>query len=369
MLHLIYRLFYDPENILRLLRLFRYISVRSIGAAITAFLVCLIVGPRLIRRLKRVGAVDQAWDYGVLDVTAKRGTPTMGGILILIGALGSAVLWCDVSNEFVWLSMLAGLWFGLLGSLDDLLKIRKASGIKGLSRGVKYFAQIMFGVAIAGIYLIPDLSPVPHEFAGSLYIPFVKFPILQLGFWYLFIIVVFTVMSSNSVNITDGMDGLAIVPAVLTALVLGIFAYVLGREDYSAYLHYTYLPGAGELTVLSSALLGAGVGFLWFNAYPASIFMGDTGSLALGGMLGTMAILIKQEVVFLIAGGVFVLEAGSSFIQEYIGLRLLGRRIFYRAPIHFSFLHRGTGESKIAVRFWIIAAVFAALAVATMKLR
>ncbi len=369
MLHLFFRLFYDPENALRFLRLFKYITLRSMGAAITAFVVSLIVGPRLIRRLKRAGAVDQVWDYGVLDVSSKRGTPTMGGMLILISTLGAALVWCDVSNEFVWLSMLAGLWFGLLGSLDDLLKVRRGSGVAGLSRGVKYAAEITFGLAIAGIYLMPDLSPVKPEVAGALHIPFVKVPIVTLGFWYAGVIVVFIVMSSNCVNITDGMDGMAIVPAVFTALVLGVFSYILGREDYSAYLHYTYMPGAGELMVLCSALVGAGAGFLWFNAYPASIFMGDTGSLALGGMLGTIALLTKQEVVFFIAGGVFMIEAASSFIQDYIGLRLLGRRIFYRAPLHYSFLYRGVGESKIVVRFWILAAVFALMALATLKLR
>ncbi len=357
------------DTALDLLRPFRYLSVRSIFAALTALAISLAFGDRFIRALKRAGAVDQVWQYGVLDVEGKRGTPSMGGVLILLACLTSAVLWCDVRNRFVWIAMLSGLYFGLLGCLDDLRKIRRRSGAKGLSRGLKYAAQVLFGVGIAAVYLDPQLSPASPEVASCLFVPCVKDPVVDLGWYYLFVIVLFTVASSNSVNLTDGMDGLAIVPATFSAAVLGIFAYLIGNMKFASYLHFPFMAGSGELAVLASAVAGAGVGFLWFNAYPATIFMGDTGSLALGGMLGTIALLVKQEGVFFIVGGVFVMEVASSFLQDYIGLRIFGRRILFRAPLHYSFLHQGTAESKIAVRFWIIAGIFSLVALATLKIR
>ncbi|NQT51419.1 phospho-N-acetylmuramoyl-pentapeptide-transferase [bacterium] len=350
------------------LRLFAYWSFRSMGAFITAFGVCLVLGPPLTRLLKRHGACDPGREFGVLNVASKEGTPTMGGLLILAGLFSGALLWCDLGCNPVRLVLGAAAFFGMLGALDDLKKARDRTSDGGLSRRAKYAAQILFGGLIAASLHFESLSPYAADTIHRLTVPVWRHG-LALGWLYLPFVVVFMVLASNSVNVTDGLDGLAVVPSMMVALVLGIFAYVAGDADVAGFLRFEHLPGAGELTVVCSALIGAGAGFLWFNSHPASLFMGDTGSLALGGMLGTLALLTKQEIVFFIAGGIFVVEAGSSFIQDYIGLKLLGRRLFFRAPYHHSLMHQGLSETKVTVRFWILSAIFAVMALLTLKLR
>ena len=354
--------FYGP------FRLFRYLSFRSIGAVVTAFVVSLLLGPVLMRVLKRYGARDKGRDFGGLNVISKEGTPTMGGLLLLAGLFVSCLLWCDLGSQHVRIVMGAALYFGAIGALDDLLKIRRGSNERGLSRTWKYASQIGFGALFGVLFVSEAFSPYHAEISRTLTVPFWKEG-LYLGWGYMALVVAFMVLSSNSVNIADGLDGLAIVPAMLVAAVLGVFAYVVGTRDVADLLRFGHLPGSGELTVFCCALIGAGAGFLWFNSHPASIFMGDTGSLALGGVLGTLALLTKQEVVFFIAGGIFVVEAGSSFIQDYIGLKLLGRRLFFRAPYHHSLMHQGYSETKVTTRFWILSVIFAAMALATLKLR
>jgi phospho-N-acetylmuramoyl-pentapeptide-transferase len=365
-------------------RLFGYWSFRSMGAAVTAFAVSLILGPYIIRLLRRRGAQDMGREFGGLNVASKEGTPTMGGLLILAGVLAAIVLWCDLGNVQVRIVLCAALYFGGLGALDDILKVRHGSNERGLARHWKYAAQVAFGVLLAIFFLGERTSPYPEQIARTLTVPFYHDyppvpPVKQgetevilglyLGWGYLILIVVFTILSSNSVNITDGLDGLAIMPAMLVAAVFGVFAAVVGDEELARMLLFRHLPGCSELVVVCAALIGAGAGFLWFNCHPASVFMGDTGSLALGGILGTIAVLVKQEIVFFVAGGLFVVEAGSSFIQDYIGLKLLGRRIFFRAPYHHSLLHQGYSETKVVIRLWILSAIFAVMALATLKLR
>ena len=349
-------------------RLFRYLTFRSIGAVVTAFLVSLLLGPPLIRLLKRYGARDKGRDFGGLNVASKEDTPTMGGLLLLGGLFASTLLWCDLGNQHVRIVMAAALYFGAIGALDDVLKTRHGSNERGLSRAWKYVSQIGFGALVGVLFIHEAFSPYHSEISCTLTVPFWKQGV-YLGWGYMALVIGFMVLASNSVNIADGLDGLAIVPAMLVASVLGVFAYVVGTQDVAELLQFRPLPGSAELTVFCCALIGAGAGFLWFNSHPASVFMGDTGSLALGGILGTLALLTKQEVVFFIAGGIFVIEAGSSFIQDYIGLKLLGRRIFFRAPYHHSLMHQGYSETKVTTRFWILSVVFAAMALATLKLR
>jgi len=356
------------EDVFGPFRLFGYWSFRSMGAVVTGLLVTLVLGPAIIALLRRRGACDQGRSFGGLNVASKEGTPTMGGLLILAGLFAASLLWCDLSNQQVRIVLAAALYFGCIGACDDILKVRHRSNERGLARHWKYAAEIAFGLLVGVLFLSRDSSPYDPRVARTLTVPLLSQGI-YLGWAYMLFLVVFMVLASNSVNLTDGLDGLAITPALFVAAVLGVFALVVGDAELARSLLFRHLPGCGELVVLCSALIGAGAGFLWFNCHPANVFMGDTGSLALGGMLGTLAFLVKQELVFFIAGGIFVVEAGSSFIQDYIGLKLLGRRIFFRAPYHHSLMHQGYGETKVVVRFWIIAAIFAVMALATLKLR
>ena len=349
-------------------RLFSYWSFRSMGAFVTALAVSLVLGPPIIRLLKRYGARDAGREFGGLNATGKEGTPTMGGLLILAGLFAATLLWCDLGNQQVRIVMAAALFFGAIGAYDDVLKVRRGSNERGLSRHLKYFAQMAFGALVGVLFLSEWFSPFEPLVARTLTVPLHSGG-LYLGWFYLPLVVAFMVLASNSVNVTDGLDGLAIVPPMLVAAVLGVFAYVVGDREVAQALLFRHLAGCGELAVFCSALIGAGAGFLWFNSHPASVFMGDTGSLALGGILATLALLLKQEIVFFIAGGIFVVEAGSSFIQDYIGLKLLGRRIFFRAPYHHGLMHQGASETKVTIRFWILSAIFAVMALSTLKLR
>ena len=373
MIHLIHSVIYGSSSHVSLL-------ARTMGAGITTAFLFWLLAPRYIRFLKARGLCEQARDFGDLSGPGKAGTPTMGGVLIYAVVLLGAVTWCKLTTGFTLIPLAAGLGLGAVGFVDDLWKIRGKSSEAGISRGIKYAGQFIIGGLVALLFLSDSFSPIEAAATrSSLYVPFLKHGI-YFGWAYAAVILVFMIAASNSVNLTDGMDGLATVPVIFVALVLGAFGYITGRVDFAEYLGYfprasaasdtAYgLAHAGELMVLGAAIAGAGVGFLWFNAHPAAIFMGDSGSMALGGMLGSMAVIGKQEVVFFIAGGIFVLECASSFIQDYIGLRIFGRRLFFRAPFHHNMLHKGVAETKVTVRLWILSGFFAVLALCTLKLR
>jgi phospho-N-acetylmuramoyl-pentapeptide-transferase len=349
-------------------RLVNYISFRAILAMLTAFVLALLVGSRLIGYLFRRNICDVVEDYGIINVNDKRGTPVMGGILIIGSFLISLLLWCNLGSSYVHIILFSTVWFASLGFADDYLKIRSKSSAAGMSQKTKLLAQALFGL-IFGILYLSHASPLPEHLVSKLYLPFLKNPVMDLSYLYVPFIIFVVLAISNSVNFADGLDGLAIVPVSLTATVYGVFAYIIGNTIYASYLNFEYIAGSGELTVVCAALIGAGIGFLWFNAYPAEIFMGDVGSLTLGGILATIAILIKQEFLFPVVGGIFVLEGASVLIQEKIGINLLGRRLFFRAPLHHTFQYRGMSETKVVIRFWIISGLLATLALLSIKIR
>ncbi len=349
-------------------RLFGYISFRSIAAALSAILITFLVMSPFIRRLQRKAILDAARETGIPSSFDKAGTPTMGGVVIAFAVLASAMLWCNLKSLYVWYSIVPLLWFGAIGLMDDLKKARRGSGDRGMSEVTKLVLQGMF--ALLFVFAITgQLSPLPAPEWTTLHAPFLKRPLLSSRLFYGLFVFLFVILVSNSVNITDGLDGLAIMPAIFVVLVLGVFGYVMGNAIYSKYLQYAFLKGAGELTVVCSAFVGAGLGFLWYNSYPAQVFMGDTGSLAIGGLLAAISVLLKQELLFPILGGLFLAEALTSQIQDKIGVRWLGRRLFYRAPLHHSLQYRGLAETKVVIRLWIIAGILALISLATMKIR
>jgi phospho-N-acetylmuramoyl-pentapeptide-transferase len=350
------------------LRLLNYLSFRSIMAALTAVLIVFLLSPRFIRSMHRRNFLDHVRETGIASAFDKAGTPTMGGVLIVLAMTISVLLWCNLSNSFLLLSLAALLWFGAIGFWDDWLKSTRGSGESGLAETTKLLLQGFFAIVFVIFYLGP-LSPVGEHVATQLYVPFLKRPLCDLGLFYGFFIFFFMLLVANAVNITDGLDGLAITPSIFVAAVLGVFAYVIGNTIYAGYLQYPYLRGAGELIVFVAAFMGAGLGFLWYNAYPAQIFMGDTGSLAIGGMVAALCVLLKQELLFPILGGLFLAEALTSQIQDKVGVRWLGRRLFYRAPLHHSLQHRGFAETKVVIRLWIVAGILALLSLATLKIR
>jgi len=381
MFYLIYKWFHDPDTVLRFLRLFRYQPFRAMCAAATGFLFVLALMPWFIRLMRRKGVREQARHYSQLDSGRKSAVPTMGGLVLVAATLVSAGLWCDPTNRFVLIVLLVGLGGGLLGLGDDLAKFRRRGSDRGLSRKAKYAAQIALGLLLGVALLSEAVSPIAFEdVRGSVYLPFIKWG-FYLGWANVVLVVLFMIISTNSVNLADGMDGLATVPAIFVFLVLAVFAYIIGHPGHAPFLQFfpridplgyevnQHLVGAGELAVLCCACAGACAGFLWYNAFPATVMMGDTGSLALGALLGSVAVLIRQEGIFIIAGGVFIIEIASAFVQDYIGLKLLGRRVLFRAPFHSSLLHRGISENKVTVRLWILSAAFAVIALAMLKLR
>ncbi|HUG27390.1 MAG TPA: phospho-N-acetylmuramoyl-pentapeptide-transferase [Gemmatimonadales bacterium] len=358
--------------------LFTYISFRAAGAVVTALLIAFLAGPRIIRRLRerKVGQVIRA--EGPASHQGKRGTPTMGGLIILLATIVPTLLWAPLTNRFVVVAMVATLWMGAIGFLDDYLKI-----VQGKSRGLvarwKLAGQCTFGIVL-GLYLlffpvVPE-STIP---AAATTLPFFKYVIVTFAPWLFVAFVTFVVTAfSNAVNLTDGLDGLATGLTAIAAAAFAFFAYAFGRVDATTYLQFFYLPGAGELAVFCAALMGASLGFLWFNAHPAQVFMGDTGSLAIGGALAAVAILLKAEFLFVIIGGVFVIEACSVLIQ--VGRhkhlrRTRGReyadanRVFRMAPIHHHFEKLGWSETTVVTRFYILGIMCALLALATLKLR
>lgn len=369
MLPWLYQILFSRFEALSLLRLLDYISSRAIFAAMTAFLLCLLFGRRVINLLYRRRVRDEIREYGLISSMEKRGTPTMGGVLIIGAGLIATLLFCKLDNRFVWFTVAASLTMGLVGMADDWLKKKRGSSDAGLSRGAKYLCQFGFGVVFALLIISESTSPLPAELRTRLLFPFFKDRWLELGWLYIpFVMIIFS-YAANAVNLADGLDGLAIVPSFFVILVYGVLAYVFGNTIHSQYFLFDYLPGSGELTVLCAGLVGAAMGFLWFNAYPAEVFMGDSGSLYLGGTIGALILLLKQELLFFLVGGIFLVEILSVVIQDWIGIKLLGRRLLFRAPIHHTYQYRGMAETKVVVRFWIVAGLLALIGLASLKIR
>lgn len=343
--------------------LFNYITFRTGGAIMTAALLGFVIGPRVIKWLKsKQGAGQPLREIGP-DHAHKHGTPTMGGLMILIAASISTLLWSDLSNLYTWTVLGVFLGFGAIGFADDYKKLTKRSH-KGVSGKVRLLLETL--IAAAALYAIATLNE--WSFTSGLAIPFVKDFLLPLGFAFVPFAVLVIVGSSNAVNLTDGLDGLAIVPVMIAAACFGIIAYLVGNTTFAEYLQIHYVVGTGELAIFCGAIIGAGMGFLWHNAPPAAVFMGDTGSLSLGASLGTMAVATKHEIVLAIIGGLFVLETLSVVIQV-VSFKLTGKRVFAMAPLHHHFEKKGWSEPQIVIRFWIIAVMLALIGMATLKLR
>jgi phospho-N-acetylmuramoyl-pentapeptide-transferase len=349
-------------------RLFGYLSFRLVMAALTALVLTLVFGHRVIVGLYRAGLRDTGGDHASLRVDSKRGTPTAGGLLIVGSTLASLALWGRWSSYYLLAAVAALAWFGLVGLFDDWLKVRLQSGLFGLGQAAKTVLQLLFAVPFA-CWLVSSSSPLPPGLRSTVLVPFARHAAWEVAPWAFaaFVILAFYAIV-NAVNITDGLDGLAAGPSALTATLYGVYAYVLGNAITSRYLLFEHQPGVGELAVFAGALVGALSGFLWFNAYPAEVFMGDTGSMAVGASLATMAFLTRQELLFPLAGGVFVATVFTSLVQQKIGDRV-GRRIFLRAPIHHSWVHRGVAEPKVVIRTWIVAVMLTLAAALSLKLR
>ena len=348
---------------------FQYVTFRAAAAFVTAFILGLVYGRRVIHFLFRKGIASPERDYGSIDASSKRGTPTMGGLVLLGASLLSVALWCDLTNPFVHWLVAAALYFAAVGGVDDILKVRGGHSDKGLSSGAKYVLQTLFAVAFAVCIVHPATSPLHPDIATKIYIPFVKSPLLDLGWGYGVFIVFVIVAFANAANFADGLDGMLSVPAMLLLAVIAVFAYVHAHALFARYLFYPHIPGAWEVTGVAAALSGGCLAYLRFNANPAEVFMGDLGSMSLGAIVGVAAVLLKEEFICALAGGVFVAQVGSSFVQRYYGLRAAGARVITRAPLHHVFEHRGTAENKIVVRYWIVSALLAVTALATLKLR
>jgi phospho-N-acetylmuramoyl-pentapeptide-transferase len=347
-----------------LLNVFKYITFRTGGAIFTALLFVLLFGPGIIDLLRvKQGKGQPIREDGPKSHFSKKGTPTMGGLMILASVTVATLLWSDWSNRYVWIVLGVTLTYGAIGFYDDYLKVTKqhASGFGGQTR---LMLEVL--VAIIAAYLIMRVSA--PELSGQLAVPFFKNYLIDLGLFFLVLGIVVIAGAGNAVNLTDGLDGLAIVPVMIAAATFGLIAYLSGRVDFAKYLQIHYVAGTSELSVICGALIGAGLGFLWFNAPPAMIFMGDTGSLALGGALGTIAVATKHEIVLAIVGGLFVLETLSVIIQV-ASFKLTGKRVFRMAPLHHHYEQKGWQESTVVVRFWIIAVVLALIGLATLKLR
>ena len=351
--------YFQPLNI------FNYISFRTIGALLTALLISFIFGEKIIFLLKKIQKNGQPIrkDGPKSHIIFKTGTPTMGGLLILLAFTTSTLLWAKLDNIYIWILLFIAISFGIIGLFDDWIKVSKMNS-NGLKSYQKVIPQIF--IAFVAAYILAENSP--DNLQNSISIPFFKESILFLGIFYIPFTIMVIVGSSNAVNLTDGLDGLAIVPVMIAASSLAIIAYLAGNINFSNYLQINYIPGAGEITVFLGAIIGAGLGFLWFNAPPAMVFMGDTGSLSLGGVIGVTASASRHELVLIIIGGVFVLETISVIVQ-IISFKLTGKRVFRMAPLHHHFEQKGWAESTIVIRFWIIAVILALIGLSTLKLR
>jgi len=348
--------YFTPFNV------FQYITFRAAYAAITSLLICFIFGPGIVNALKKRELAQSIRTDGPQSHLAKSGTPTMGGLMIILSLLVSAILWMNIATVYTWLAVLAVVGFGLIGFIDDFLKVyrKNAAGLRGW---FKFGGQIAVSLVIATvlyIYRTPTTT--------LLYMPFMKEALIDLSFFYIPFAVLLLVATTNAVNLTDGLDGLATGLIIMAGLTFAILAYLTGRVDFAEYLQIPYLAGGGELAILCLALVGASVGFLWFNAHPAEIMMGDTGSLALGGVLGVIAMVIKKEILLVIIGGVFVIEVASVIIQV-LSFKIRRKRVFLMAPIHHHFELKGWAESKVVIRLWILGGLFAILSLSTLKLR
>jgi len=344
-------------------RVFQYLTLRAILGALTALIISFIVGPTMIKRLTRKKIGQSIREDGPETHLEKAGTPTMGGALILVAIAVSTLLWADLDNKYVWVVLLVTLGHGIIGFVDDYRKVMQGNS-DGLSAKAKIFWQSVFALG-AGVFLYIT-AEVPAE--TQFIVPFFKDVMIEMGWFYIVVTYFVIVGTSNAVNLTDGLDGLAIMPTVMVAAALGIFAYLSGNIKFAEYLAIPYLPESGELIVFCAALVGAGLGFLWFNAYPAMVFMGDVGALALGAALGIVAILVRQEIVLMIMGGVFVVETISVIIQV-VSFKMRGKRVFLMAPIHHHYELKGWPEPRIIVRFWIITFILVLIGLATLKLR
>lgn len=365
---MLYHLLYPLRDIFFGFNVFRYITFRAAGAAITGLAIFLIFGPYVIRRLYELKMGERIRNGKYYENLynlhkGKEGTPTMGGVLILIAVLVSTLLWADILNRQILMVLFATIFFGVIGFLDDYIKLRKRR--RGLPVRIKFLSQVVLTVAIFVFMLI---CPETRDVANKLSLPFYKTPIVVSGFIYLAFILLVICGSSNAVNLTDGLDGLATGCILVATVAYGILSYIAGHAKFAGYLNILHIPNSGELTVYCASIIGAGLGFLWFNSYPAEVFMGDTGAITLGGVLGVIAVLIKKELWLLIIGGIFVLEALSVILQ--VGsFKLRGKRIFAMAPLHHHFQLRGWPEAKITVRFWIIAILCALIGLGSLKLQ
>jgi phospho-N-acetylmuramoyl-pentapeptide-transferase len=358
---MLYQWLYSMADQFSPLNVFRYITVRTFIAFFTSFIVCWIWGPYFIKRLQLKHFGQSIRDDGPQSHKKKAGTPTMGGGLILLSTLVPVLLWVDMTNPLVWAVLIITWGFGMIGYIDDWLKVSKKNS-KGLSGKVRLAGEFLIsGAAI--LYLVHF-----HDLGTSVAVPFIKSVSLDLGYFYVIFAALVVVGTANAVNLTDGLDGLAIVPVMISAATLGLFAYVTGHYQIATYLQIPHVMGAGELVPVAATIVAAGMGFLWFNAYPAQVFMGDVGSLSLGGFLGAMAVITRNELLMVVLGGVFVVEA-LSVITQVISFKLTGKRVFKMAPIHHHFELAGLTETKIIVRFWIISILLAVLSLATLKLR
>jgi phospho-N-acetylmuramoyl-pentapeptide-transferase len=360
-----YHLLFPLTEQLPIFNVVRYLTFRTGAAVMTALIVSFLFGPMLIRRLRELqnGGQPIRDDGPESHLITKKGTPTMGGFLILLAITFSTLLWADLTNGFVWVVLFVTIGFGAVGFADDILKVTRRES-RGLPGRIKFLLQTV--IAVAATLWIMELLPAPLDTA--LAVPFFKSLLINLGWAFMALSVFVMVGASNAVNLTDGLDGLAIVPVMIAIAVFALIAYLVGHSVFSGYLQIHYVPGSGELAVFCGALVGGGLGFLWFNAPPAAVFMGDTGSLSLGGALGAVSVITKHELVLAIVGGLFVLETVSVIVQV-LSFKLTGRRVFRMAPLHHHFEKKGWAESTIVIRFWIIATILALIGLSTLKLR
>ena len=356
---------YEYENIFSFLNIFSYITFRTGAAILTALFFSLIFGEFIIKNLSKIQPIGQPirTDGPESHIIQKTGTPTMGGLLIILSVLVSVLFWADLKNPFIWISLLTILSFGFIGFFDDYKKI-KSNTSSGLSSKIRIIFQIFFSLIITFL-IIKNLSPT---ISNSLAFPFFKNLIIDFGILYYFISIFIIIGSANAVNLTDGLDGLAIVPVMIVSMSFAFIVYISGNILFAEYLLINYISGSGELAIFCGSLIGAALGFLWFNAPPAKVFMGDTGSLALGSSLGSIAIMCKHEILLAIIGGLFVLETLSVVIQVII-FKFTGKRVFLMAPLHHHFEKKGWAESTIVIRFWIITVVLALIGLATLRIR
>ena len=362
---MLYNLLYPLADQVGVFNLFKYLTFRTGGAVVTALLVAFLIGPALIAWLRRWQKQGQPirLDGPESHLLTKKGTPTMGGFLILIALVVATLLWADLRSHYVWITLMVTLGYGLIGFLDDFLKVSKKNP-KGLPGKLKLAGQIAIALVAAGWVMSLQRDPM----AGAMAVPFFKTVLVQLGWFYLPFAVLVIVGASNAVNLTDGLDGLAIVPVMIASAVFAVISYLVGHAVFANYLQIHYVAGSGELAVFCGALVGAGLGFLWFNAPPAMVFMGDTGSLAMGGALGAVSVITKHELVLAIVGGLFVLETVSVIVQV-VSFKLTGKRVFRMAPLHHHFEKKGWAEPTVVIRFWIIAGILALAGLSTLKLR